>query len=206
MIGIYKITSPSKRVYIGQSVNIKKRFNSYKNLHCKGQTIIYNSFLKYGVNNHNFEIICECSVLELNEKERFYQDLYSSQGINGLNCILTRTNNKTGFHSKETKDKISKTLKEKKIKPPSWNGRFHSEETKEKMSLMAKKYIKTDEHRKNISKSMTGKVSPRKGVKCSEETRLKMSISAKLKPKTFGRKVSEETKAKISLALKNRKK
>ena len=34
----------------------------------------------------------------------------------------------------------------------------------------------------------------------------KLSISAKLKPKTFGRKVSEETKAKISLALKNRKK
>ena len=78
--------------------------------------------------------------------------------------------------------------------------------TKEKMSLRAKKHVKTDEHKKNISKSKIGIPSHRKGIKCSEETRLKMSISAKLKPKKFGRKVSEETKAKISLSLRNRKK
>lgn len=29
MIGIYKITSPSGKVYIGQSVNIKERFKSH---------------------------------------------------------------------------------------------------------------------------------------------------------------------------------
>jgi hypothetical protein len=31
-IGIYKITSPTKRVYIGQSVNIERRFNTYEKL------------------------------------------------------------------------------------------------------------------------------------------------------------------------------
>ena len=35
MIGIYKITSPTKRIYIGQSINIEKRFKSYEKLNCK---------------------------------------------------------------------------------------------------------------------------------------------------------------------------
>jgi len=35
MIGIYKITSPSNKVYIGQSINIEKRFKSYKRYDCK---------------------------------------------------------------------------------------------------------------------------------------------------------------------------
>lgn len=30
LIGIYKITSPTDRIYIGQSKDINKRFNSYK--------------------------------------------------------------------------------------------------------------------------------------------------------------------------------
>jgi 2-C-methyl-D-erythritol 4-phosphate cytidylyltransferase len=32
MIGIYKITSPNKRVYIGQTINYNKRLVSYKNI------------------------------------------------------------------------------------------------------------------------------------------------------------------------------
>ena len=30
MIGIYKITSPDKKIYIGQSVNLKRRLKDYK--------------------------------------------------------------------------------------------------------------------------------------------------------------------------------
>lgn len=30
MIGIYKITSPSNRIYIGQSIDIEARWKSYK--------------------------------------------------------------------------------------------------------------------------------------------------------------------------------
>ena len=41
MIGIYKITSPTNRVYIGQSVNIKKRFRSYIHKLGKRQPIIF---------------------------------------------------------------------------------------------------------------------------------------------------------------------
>ena len=56
MIGIYKITSPTNKVYIGSSNNIFNRWCSYKNLKCLTQTKLYRSFLKHGVDNHVFEI------------------------------------------------------------------------------------------------------------------------------------------------------
>lgn len=37
IIGIYKITSLTGKIYIGQSVNILDRFNRYKNLHLFGK-------------------------------------------------------------------------------------------------------------------------------------------------------------------------
>jgi group I intron endonuclease len=124
MVGIYKITSPTKKVYIGQSIDIEKRFKNYEGLNCKRQPAIYNSFLKYGVNKHKFEIICECDILELNDKERYYQDVFSATGKNGLNCSLTKTNDRNGSHSEETKLKIGLGNK----------GKFVSEETRQKMS------------------------------------------------------------------------
>jgi predicted GIY-YIG superfamily endonuclease len=45
---IYKITSPSEKVYIGQSRNIQRRVKNYKRIDCKQQTILYNSINKYG--------------------------------------------------------------------------------------------------------------------------------------------------------------
>ena len=57
MTGVYKITSPSSRIYVGQSINIEKRFNQYeKKQNVSEQKKLYNSFLKYGVENHIFEI------------------------------------------------------------------------------------------------------------------------------------------------------
>jgi group I intron endonuclease len=61
MIGIYKITSPSGKIYIGQSTNIENRFNSYRILDCKKQIKLYNSLKKYGWDNHIKEIVEECT-------------------------------------------------------------------------------------------------------------------------------------------------
>jgi len=107
MIGIYKITSPSKKIYIGQSVNIEKRFKQYKLGNCKRQKKLYNSFKKYGAENHVFTVIIECEIIELNDKERYYQDLYSVLEITGLNCLLTNASDRSGKLSKETIIKMS---------------------------------------------------------------------------------------------------
>ena len=93
MIGIYKITSPTNRVYIGQSINIEYRFKQYRWIKAKSQTRLRNSFLKYGVENHKFEIVCECKKSELHNLETFYQRLYSVTGNMGLNCFLNLESN-----------------------------------------------------------------------------------------------------------------
>lgn len=133
MTGIYKITNPNNRVYIGQSVNIKNRFYTYKKYGCKRQPILFKSFLKYGVDNHIFEIIEECNIEFLNEKERYWQDYYDVLN-GGLNCILTETNSKKRLICEETKKKLGKKNKESgmfcgKLNP--FFGKKHTEETKE---------------------------------------------------------------------------
>ena len=108
MIGIYKITSPSGRIYIGQSTNIEKRKKQYEKSNCKSQTALFGSILKYGFKNHIFEIVCECNVSELNNKERYYQDLYNSMyNSKGLNLRYSKSNDKSGYLLQSVKDKIS---------------------------------------------------------------------------------------------------
>lgn len=175
---IYKITSSKNRVYIGQTVNVKVRFNQYKRLDCKKQQKLYNSLLKYGIEKHIFEIICECCIDELNDKERYYQDLYNSTNKFGLNIRLTKSNDRNGTFSDETKLKmsiakigkkrspevckaISERMKEvsKKRKPDYYRnllkaniGRKHTEEHKEKNSNAKKgnKFKSNANNRKDI--------------------------------------------------------
>lgn len=169
MIGIYKITSPSGRVYIGQSIDIEKRFKQYKNNLPKSQTLLFRSFIKYGTINHTFEIIIECLESELNELERYYQDLYNCVGKNGLNCRLTNTNDKKGTLSDVTKNKIS----------ISHTGKVKTLEHKEKIRLKNIGRIPHNKGKKThpdiikkLSLSHLGYVTP-------EFTKLKMSINSK---------------------------
>jgi len=113
MIGIYKITSPSGKIYIGQSVNIEERWKCHK-LDIKYKHIksrLKNSFIKHGFENHTFEILEECDVNLLNERERFYQDEYDVLKENGLNLKLTETEDRNGFYSQELRDKLSESQK-----------------------------------------------------------------------------------------------
>jgi group I intron endonuclease len=147
MIGIYKITSPKGRVYIGQSVNIKKRFSSYFNLRCIRQPRLYNSFLKYGVLNHNFSIICECGRDQLNLLERHYQDKYNVMSRNGLNCMLTDSGEKQRVLSEKTKEKLRGLRKGVRL----------SDETKRKIGLSGKGRKNTDESKKKMSEAVIGR-------------------------------------------------
>ena len=106
MIGIYKITSPSNKVYIGQSNNIEKRFKQYSSLsQTKLQKRLHYSFKKYGIKKHTFEIIEQCDVELLNERERYWQEYYNVLEC-GLNCILTNTKDSIKVYSKESIEKI----------------------------------------------------------------------------------------------------
>lgn len=179
MIGIYKITSPSKKVYIGQSIDIKKRWSSYSGLHCKSQHRLYNSFLKYGVDKHNFEIVQICNKEQLNELEKYYVDLFQTfNSKHGLN--LRDGGGSNGAISNDTRIRMSKSA----------TGRIVSEHTKNKLSIIntgKKASIDT-----KIKMSNT-----RIGMKRSEETKQKMSNSKR------GKIFSLEHNLKISISRKN---
>ena len=87
--GIYKITNPNGKIYIGQAKDIDYRWLDYKRLACKKQIKLYGSLNKYGVENHIFEVIEECLELDLNYRERFWQDefdvLNREKGLNFKN-------------------------------------------------------------------------------------------------------------------------
>lgn len=109
MVGIYKITSPTKKVYIGQTWNMLKRRSSYKKLTCKSQPKLYNSIMKHGWENHLFELIHELpkDVTQniLDSYEVFYWEQYKECGADLLN---TKEPGKGGKHSEESKRKMSK--------------------------------------------------------------------------------------------------
>lgn len=188
MVGIYKITSPSERVYIGQSINIEKRFKAYLKLrHCKTQRKLYKSFLKYGVENHKFEIVTLCYEEQLNEFERDFQEAYDVIKT-GLNCRLTETADKSGKLSEEMKYNIRLSVtgiacsEETKLKLRSIRGEDHFNYGR-KHSL---------EHRKKISESNSGKNHHFYDKKLSKEHVNKLIISH------LGNIPSKETKLKMS--------
>ena len=91
--GIYKIENKiNGKVYIGQSVNIKKRFieHRYRAYDTKDEKTfglyLYCAIRKYGKENFSFSIIEECSTEALNEKEiywiRYYQSNQKEYGYN----------------------------------------------------------------------------------------------------------------------------
>jgi group I intron endonuclease len=128
MIGIYKITSPSNRIYIGQSVNIEKRIKYYKYGYSVKQRRLNASLNKYGYDNHIFEIVQECEKSELQERERYWQEYYNVLGEKGLNCELTTCNNFRRELSLDSKKLIS--IKNKGENNGMY-GHKHSEEFKQ---------------------------------------------------------------------------
>lgn len=77
--GIYKITNKlNGKAYIGQSEDIYTRWSQHK-WHSEKNDVNYifsNALKKYGVDNFSWEIIEECSVAQLSERERYYIEQY----------------------------------------------------------------------------------------------------------------------------------
>ena len=81
--GIYKLTNQlDGKVYIGQSVNIKDRWGTHIKMGLGAETPsrnkLYSAMLKDGVENFTFEVLEECPSSQLNEREKFYIDFFSS--------------------------------------------------------------------------------------------------------------------------------
>lgn len=151
---IYKITSPSGKVYIGQTTHIKLRFKAYKYLSCKGQNRLYKSFVKHGVQNHTFEIIekfnSDIDVSILNDREIFYIKDYKDKGFTLLNLTDGGLNCRK---SEETRKKLSQAkLGKYKGELNPMYGKTHTADVRLKISNINKGRRMTKENRENLTK------------------------------------------------------
>lgn len=198
---IYKITSPTNKIYIGQSWNWIKRKSVYKRLACKEQILIYNSLLKHGYEKHIIEIIEELSLdvsqNDLNNREIYWWNYFKDLKFKMLNLRYPGSNGKLSI---ETIKKMSNSLKGRVISKESLekaantrkiNGYRHSEETKLKIGIKHKGKQLTLETKEKIRKKL-------KNIPLKEEHRLKIIESLK-KP------CLESTKLKIGEANKSDK-
>lgn len=93
MAFIYKVENLiNHNCYIGQTTNIEKRWNKHKtepfNTKSKAYEYpLYRAIRKYGLENFAFEILEECKVVELNEKEMYYIQKFNSY-FHGYNQTL----------------------------------------------------------------------------------------------------------------------
>lgn len=174
--GIYKWTNKlTNDIYIGQSIDLAKRFIRYFNLSYlknRDTLVISRALIKYGYSNFSLEILEYCDIANLTEREQYYIDKLNPK-YNTLKIAGSSSGHKL---SEETKLKISKSLKGVYVKEKSaLYGRTHSEKTKLLMSLKKS-------HENNL---LFGKIH-------REETKELM------RQKALGRKHSEETLLKMS--------
>jgi len=123
---IYKITSPSGRIYVGKTINFNKRMSDYSCGHAKNQRLLNNSFNKYGFNNHLIEVIEEgefedtelndLEILKIKEHNSYHfvnkmgmNLTIGGEGVVGLPCSPE-------VRAKISKTKLNSTPTEKELK------------------------------------------------------------------------------------------
>lgn len=124
---IYKITSPTGKVYIGKTVNFSSRMSCYRRNHTPGQHLLGASITKYGWEAHSVEILKEAEADKLNDLEIGYIKQFNSfsrKNPTGLNLT------EGGEGSLGRKD----TEEVKERRASSHRGKTRSEETKKLMS------------------------------------------------------------------------
>ena len=103
MIGIYKITNKKNgKCYIGQSNNIERRFTEHKYKGLSGGIPVDVAIQKYGKDSFLYEVLEECPVTELNQREKYWIEHYQSH-LTGYNCSVGGDQQSIGINNGRTK-------------------------------------------------------------------------------------------------------
>jgi len=140
---IYKITSPSGKVYIGRTKNYNKRMSEHKNIaeSGKGTYKIHQAIRKYGWDTLTKEIICNVSHKSAPIIEEQFITAYDSYK-NGYNSVPTGAGGE--FPYKDRRDSVEyqqylKTMSNATSgKGNGMYGKTHSDEARAKQKQKAK--------------------------------------------------------------------
>jgi group I intron endonuclease len=149
---IYKVVSPSGKVYIGQTIKtLSKRKTQHYSRAFNKNYVDYNYKIARAIRKYNDSLewfilyenvpIDNLDELEMKEIEKHNSFNSGYNGTKGGDGTVGR------IHSEETKKKISELLK----------GNKRSEETKKKLSKAHKGKKLSEEHKRKLSKSSRGK-------------------------------------------------
>ena len=172
-IGIYSIQNKiNGKVYIGKTgMNFGDRWDSHRSLLRNGKHFnqhLQRAWDKYGEENFEFIIIEDCQVEDLDNKERYYIELYRSKE---LSYNLADGGDGGCFLGKQLPEETKRKIGEKNR--INMTGKRMSEETKIKMSNSQKKRYEqwTDEDRQAWGKMSSERAS---GYTWSDDAKKKM--------------------------------
>ena len=136
---IYKITSPSGKIYIGQTTKgfdyrWKQHIKDAMNKDRKRCRIFHNAIRKYGSENMITEVIYECDENLLDEKENHFIYEYNSLSPNGYNLKTNKIGEKKGEVTEKFKENVSKAVLNYYETNPN------AEESREKIRVAKKSY------------------------------------------------------------------
>jgi group I intron endonuclease len=169
MIGVYKITSPTGRIYIGSSISINDRFTNYRNGHLKLQRKLCASFKKYTTRLHTFELLEICCKENVRKRERFHCVKNDVLNQNNLNLKIPYEDDGYVSISDETRKKLSEARTGEKNSMYGRSGELSPNFGKK----MSKDFCQ------KISERVSGEKHPMYGKKHSEETKEKLKASSR---------------------------
>jgi len=137
---IYKLTSPSGKIYVGKTYNLRKRVNSHKASIKKDKNyVLINSIRKHGWDNHFLEVIEEVEDDLLNDREIYWiKELNTYYQDNDLGMNMTRGGDGqrcSWMHKTEQRKQQSERYTSD---GNPFYGHKHSDESKDIMSEKAK--------------------------------------------------------------------
>jgi hypothetical protein len=190
---IYKLTFPSEKSYIGQTIrDIHKRLEEHQ-LPSSNCVAVSRAIQKHGWENVKKEWY-EVPDEDLNFYEEMLVALLGTLTPGGYN--LKEGGGSSGKLSEETKKKISKAR----------IGKTHTEETKQKIGKAKNEKTLSNEHKQKIKEAMSGEKNHFYGNTHTEEIKKKMSEAMTGEKNHFyGNTHTEETKKKMSEAKTGKK-